>query len=99
MRQFLLYNLARIGLFVLVLAVMIGIFKWSLITGIAAILISTMLSYLLLGRLRDSATNAMVDRVEDRRKRKAAQPAKKSADAQAEDAEVDQLEERRTKED
>lgn len=75
MRQFLFYNLARLGILIVVAAIIIGIFKWSLIAAVASIVISALLSYLLLGRLREGMNETVADKVEQRRERKAAQQA------------------------
>lgn len=62
-----LYSLARLGLFAVVLGVLWLIADLTLLTLVAAIVISALLSFLLLGPLREQMVQRMVARTEQRR--------------------------------
>lgn len=62
-----LYSLARLGLFAVVLGVLWLIADLTVLTLVAAIVISALLSFLLLGPLREQMVQRMVARTEQRR--------------------------------
>ncbi|MCI2264721.1 DUF4229 domain-containing protein [Sediminivirga luteola] len=67
MKTVFLYSLARLGLFAVVLGVLWLIADLTLLTLVAAIVISALLSFLLLGPLREQMVQRMVARTEQRR--------------------------------
>jgi hypothetical protein len=90
------YMLARLVLFVLAVAVLGLLGAGREIALIGGLLISALLAYVLLSRLRDASTVAIVDRVQARAARRRAARADEDAlyedavvDAQADDAEVE----------
>jgi hypothetical protein len=81
------YFLARLVLFVVVAAVLVLLGAGPVVAVGGGLLISVMLSYLVLGRLREPATAAVAARLEARRARRAAHP---DEDEVFEDAVVDE---------
>ncbi|GAB3049587.1 DUF4229 domain-containing protein [Sediminivirga luteola] len=71
MKTVFLYSLARLGLFAVVLGVLWLIADLTLLTLVAAIVISALLSFLLLGPLREQMVQRMVARTEQRRAKRA----------------------------
>lgn len=67
MKTVFLYSLARLGLFAVVLGVLWLIADLTVLTLVAAIVISALLSFLLLGPLREQMVQRMVARTEQRR--------------------------------
>jgi Protein of unknown function (DUF4229) len=90
------YMLARLVLFVLAVTLLGLLGAGREIALIGGLLISALLAYVLLSRLRDASTVAIVDRVQARAARRRAARADEDAlyedavvDAQADDAEVE----------
>ena len=81
------YMLARLVLFVLAVTVLGLLGAGRELALVAGLLISALLAYVLLGRLRDASTVAIVDRVQTRSARRRA--ARADEDALYEDALVD----------
>lgn len=75
MREFVLYSLARLGILIATFVIVLWIAKISILSLVAAVLVATMLSYLLLGGMRKRAADAMADRREAKRRTKAAEKA------------------------
>lgn len=69
MRDFLLYNAARIGLLIVSVAVIWYIAGPSLISTIAAVIVATLLSYLLLRGMKEKAVASMTDWAAQRKKK------------------------------
>jgi hypothetical protein len=80
------YLIARIALFVAASAVLWFLGAGEVVALFGGLLVSLLLTYLLLGRLREPATAAIVDRVEGRTRRRAA---REDEDALVEDALVE----------
>jgi hypothetical protein len=81
------YMLARVVLFVLAVTLLGVLGAGREIALIGGLLISALLAYVLLGRLRDASTAVIVDRVQNRAARRRA--ARVDEDALYEDAVVD----------
>jgi membrane protein implicated in regulation of membrane protease activity len=81
------YFLARLVLFVAVVAVLSLLGAGSFVALVGGLVISVLLSYVLLRRLRDPATAAIARRMQARSDRRAAHP---DEDALIEDAQVDE---------
>jgi hypothetical protein len=80
------YFLARLVLFVLAVVVLGLLGAGRVLALFGGLVISVMLSYVLLRRLRDPATAAVAERVQARQERRAAHP---DEDELFEDAQVD----------
>jgi membrane protein implicated in regulation of membrane protease activity len=80
------YFLARLVLFAAVVAVLALLGAGRLLALVGGVLISALLSYLLLRRLRDASTIAIVDGVQGRMQRRAARG---DEDALVEDEQVE----------
>jgi Protein of unknown function (DUF4229) len=80
------YFLARLALFVLAVAVLGLLGAGPVVALFGGLLMSVLLSYLLLGRLRDPANAAVAERLRSRQERRAAQV---DEDELIEDAQVD----------
>jgi Protein of unknown function (DUF4229) len=80
------YFLARLALFVAVVVVLTWLGAGTLVALAGGVLVSLLLSYVLLRRLRDPATAAIAQRVQARGERRAAHV---DEDALVEDAQVD----------
>ena len=81
------YFLARLVLFVVVAAVLSLLGAGPVVALVGGLLISVLLSYVLLRRLRDPATAALAQRMQARSERRAPHP---DEDALIEDAQVDE---------
>jgi Protein of unknown function (DUF4229) len=81
------YFLARLVLFLAVVLVLSLLGAGSFVALVGGVLISVLLSYVLLRRLRDPATAAVVQRLQARSEHRAAHP---DEDALIEDAQVDE---------
>ena len=81
------YLIARIVLFVAASAVLWFLGAGEVVALFGGLLVSLLLTYLFLGRLREPATAAIVERVEGRAGRRAA---REDEDALVEDALVDE---------
>lgn len=86
MRKVLIYTGARVGLFAGVMILLYPFAGVSLGTILLAIVLSALLSYVMLGRMRERMVAAWLQRREERL-------ARKSAGDIAEDEEVDRIEE------
>lgn len=86
MRTILLYSAARLVLFLAALGVLYPIAGISIGTVVLAIVISALLSYVLLGRIRQTLVSNWMTRVEQRRLRKGRRP---DVDTDAEDTALD----------
>jgi Protein of unknown function (DUF4229) len=80
------YLIARIALFVAASAVLWFLGAGELVALFGGLLVSLLLTYLFLGRLREPATAAIVERVEGRSRRRAA---REDEDTLVEDALVE----------
>jgi hypothetical protein len=80
------YFLARLALFVLAVVVLGLLGAGPVVALFGGLLISVLLSYLLLRRLREPATVAVAERLQARQERRAARP---DEDELIEDAQVD----------
>jgi hypothetical protein len=81
------YFLARLVLFAAVVVVLSLFGAGSFVALVGGVLISPLLSYVFLRRLRDPATVAIARRVEARKERRAAHP---DEDALIEDAQIEE---------
>lgn len=86
MRDYMLYLLARLAVLVIVVSLAITIFGFNLISMIAAIIISSLVSYLVLAGLRTRATDSLI---EWQAQRKAQKTTKPGSDEAIEDQQVD----------
>ena len=82
------YLLARLGLFAACAVVLDLLGAAPIVALLGGLVISLLLSYLLLRRLRVPATAAIAERVQARAERRAAQP---DEDVLIEDAQVDEI--------
>jgi uncharacterized membrane protein YraQ (UPF0718 family) len=82
------YFLARLALFAVCAVVLARLGAAPLVALLGGLVISLLLSYLLLRRLREPATAAIAERVQARAERRAAHP---DEDALIEDAQVDEV--------
>ncbi|QIN30258.1 DUF4229 domain-containing protein [Brevibacterium luteolum] len=92
MRDYLMYLLARLAVLMGTIVVVWWIAGPGLISTIAAIIISALISYLALRPLRDSATGSLIAWQERRRARSGkvkARTVKKGSDEDLEDKELD----------
>jgi hypothetical protein len=87
------YFVARLALFVLAVVVLGLLGAGRVVAVFGGLLISLLLSYLLLGRLRDPANAAVAERLQARQARRAADPGEDELveDAQVDDALRDEL--------